>query len=142
MKNYSKLFKVLMVVLILISVAILVMGFVSNFGEAKVEMLLKWTYLMLGVALAAVVIMGLVISVVNDPKSLIKLVGLLIGVGVVCAIAYVLAPGNPAVGLVTEQPQSTTLKLTDTILNLTYLSAGAAIVSIVIGEIVAAIRNK
>lgn len=142
MKNYSKFFKILMFALILVSVGILVMGFLADFDDSKVELLLKWTYVMVGIAVAAVIIMGLIISVANNPKSLIKLAGIIVGVGAVCVLAYVLAPGNPAVGLITDQPEGSTLKLTDTILNLTYLAAGAAIVSIVIGEIVAAIRNK
>ena len=53
-----------------------------------------------------------------------------------------LAKGNPAIGLTTDQPDFQTLKLTDSILNLTYIVGAAAIVSIIIGEIVMAIRNK
>ena len=41
-----------------------------------------------------------------------------------------------------EQPSKSTLKLTDTILNLTYLVGGLTILSIIVGEIVAGIRNK
>ena len=39
-------------------------------------------------------------------------------------------------------PSAQQLKLTDTILTLTYLTGGAAILSIIVGEIVMAIRNK
>ena len=47
----------------------------------------------------------------------------------------------PAVGMA-QQPSASTLKLTDTILNLTYLTGGVAIVSIIVGEVVKGIRNK
>jgi hypothetical protein len=46
------------------------------------------------------------------------------------------------VGYIGEQPDQQTLKLTDTLLNLTYLLAGGAIVSIVVGEVISAVRNK
>ena len=52
-----------------------------------------------------------------------------------------LAPGTPAVGYLGEPVSDQTLKLTDTILNLTYLTFGAAIVSLVVGWIVGATRK-
>ena len=65
MKNYGKIFKILMLVLILISVALLVLGFVSGFeandGKA-VETLLYWAYFMIGFAIFACIIIGLIIT--------------------------------------------------------------------------------
>ena len=142
MNKLNTIFKVLMVVLILVSVAILVLGFTGGWSDQSVELLLKWTYAMVGIALVAALAVGIIINAMNDPKSLVKMLLGLVGVAAVCAVAYVLAPGSPCVGLIGDQPEASTLKITDTVLNLTYLAAGLAIVSIVIGEIVMAIRNK
>ena len=145
MKNYGKIFKLLMLVLILISVVLLVLGFVSGFeandGKA-VETLLYWAYFMIGFAIFACIIIGLIISVKNDPKALIKYGLVLAGAAVLCLISYVLAKGNPAVGLTTEQPSAMTLKLTDALLILTAIAGVGAILSIVVGEVVMAFRNK
>ena len=146
MKNYSKLFKIVMLVLVIISVALLVWGFLAGFesndGRA-VEVLLWWAYIILGIAVAAVVIFGLIISAKNDPKSLVRLgIGLLV-IAAICFIAYLLAPGKmPLQWNNAKVPTASELKLTDTILNLTYFTGALAIISIIVGEIVMAIRSK
>ena len=81
------------------------------------------------------------IAAVNDPKSLLKLVVGIVVVAAVCGVAYLLAPASPAMGML-QQPSTGTLKLTDTILNLTYLAGGLAILSIIFAEIWSAIRSK
>ena len=146
MKNYSKLFKIVMLVLVVISVALLVWGFLAGFesndGRA-VEVLLWWAYIILGIAVAAVVIFGLIISAKNDPKSLVRLgIGLLV-IAAICFIAYLLAPGKmPLQWNNAKVPTASELKLTDTILNLTYFTGALAIISIIVGEIVMAVRSK
>ena len=144
MNNYSKIFKLIMWVLLAISVVLLVLGFAIGFekNDAKlVDILFYWTYVMLIVAIIAVVIFGAWIGFKNNPKSLVKIGIGLVGVAVVCALAYLLAPGKEAVGML-DQPSHSTLKLTDTILNLTYFAGGLAILSIIVGEVVMAVRNK
>ena len=144
MKNYGKIFKLLMWVLVLVSVAILAwgstVGFEANDGQG-VDVLFYWAYAMVGLALFSVIVIGLVISAKNDPKSLLKLLIVALAVCAVVAGAYFLAPGTPALGLLEEHP-AMEYKLTDTVLNLTYLLAGGAILSIVLGEIVIAVRNR
>lgn len=134
----------MMLVLVLISAALVIwgfsVGFESNDGNA-VDVLFYWTYVMIGFALFAVIVLGLILMIKNDPKSLIKLAIVLVGTLVLCGIAYVLAPGSPALGML-DQPDAQTLKLTDTVLNLTYILGGAAILAIVAGEIVMSVRNK
>lgn len=133
-----------MLVLMVVSVAILVAGFVTGFeaNDGKfVDILFYWTYAMLAIALFAIVVIGLAIGIKNNPKFLVKLGIGVVAVAAVCAIAYFLAPGNPAVGLITEQPAASTLKLTDTVLNLTYFAGVAAVLAIIAGEIVMAVRK-
>jgi phosphoglycerol transferase MdoB-like AlkP superfamily enzyme len=141
MKSYNKIFKWAMVILIVVSVVLLVLGFTGGWKEGNVDTLLGWTYCMVGLALAAVVIVGLVVGAINDPKSLVKLGLGLVAVAAVCFIAYLIAPGAPAMGML-EQPSAATLKLTDTILYLTYFAGIVAVLSIVVGEIRLAITNK
>ena len=140
----EKIFKWSMVALIIISVALLIWGFAvgfeSNDGRA-VETLLYWAYVMIGIAVASWVLVGLFISAKNNPKSLIKTGIILVGAAVICLVAYLLAKGEPAMGMLV-QPAQGELKLTDTILNLTYFFGAAAIIAIIVGEIRMAMVNK
>lgn len=143
----NKFFKILMLVLILVSVGLLVwgsvVGFTTNDGKA-VDVLFYWAYVMVGLAVASWVLVGLVLMAKNNPKSLVK-VGIVFVVAAALAfVAYLLAPGNPAVGRENVSPADTlaTLKLTDTVLNLTYFASAAAVVAIIIGEIRLAIINR
>ena len=56
-------------------------------------------------------------------------------------LAWLLAPGTPAVGYLGEPVSDGTLKLTDTILNLTYLLFGGSIVALIAGWIIGATRK-
>ena len=141
----NKIFKWGLVVLILISVALLVFGFVKGFetNDAKaVDALLGWAYIMIGLALFAWIVLGLVISILNDPKSLIKMGIVLVGIAAVCLVAFLLAKGNPAVGYTGAPVSAGMLKLTDTVLTLTAIAGVGAIVAIVVGEIRLAITNR
>ena len=133
-----------MVGLIVISVAILVWGFIAGFetndGQA-VNVLLYWGYVMIGIALLAVVVVGAIIGFKNDPKSIVKLLVGIVLIAAVCFVVYLISPGKPAMGML-EQPAQGTLRLTDTILNLTYITGAAAIIAIVVGEVIMSVRNK
>ena len=130
-----------MVLLIVVSVVLIVLVFAAGWKEGNVDSLLTWTYIMVGLALAAVIVVGLIIGAMNDPKSLVKLgIGLVV-VAAVCFAAYLIAPGAPAMGML-QQPSEATLKLTDTILYLTYFAGIVAVLAIVVGEIRLAITNK
>ena len=143
----NKFFKILMLVLILVSVGLLVwgsvVGFTTNDGQA-VDVLFYWAYVMVGLAVASWVLVGLILMAKNNPKSLIKVGIVLVVAAALAFVAYLLAPGNPAVGRENISPADTlaTLKLTDTVLNLTYFAGAAAVLAIIIGEIRLAIINR
>ena len=142
----NKIFKWGMVVLILISVAILVWGFSAGFANGNealpaTNVLLTWAAIMIGIALFCWIVIGLIVSVKNDPKSIIKMGIVLVGIAVVCLIAYLLAKGDPVPGAAVTSTAGE-LKLTDTILNLTLIAGVGAIVAIIVGEIRLAITNK
>ena len=143
----NKIFKLGMVVLILISVAILIWGFVAGFEVNKVatpptNTLLTWAAIMIGIALFCWVVIGLIISIMNDPKSLVKMGIALLVVAALCLVAFFLAKGNPVPGYTGKPVSAGMLKLTDTILILTAIAGVGAILSIIVGEIRLAIANK
>ena len=141
----NKIFKWGLVVLILISVAILVWGFAAGFATPDkvalppTNVLLTWAAIMIGIALFCWIVVGLIISVKNDPKSLIKMGLVVVGIAVVCVLAYLLAKGSEIPG---TDATAGELKLTDTILILTAIAGIGAIAAIIVGEIRMAITNK
>ena len=148
MKNYNKIFKWIMLAISVVALGLLVWGFVKGFpanvaeDNGTVDPLLNWGYLVIGIALFCVIVVGTIVSAINNPKSLVKLGIVLVAIAAVCFVVYLLSPGNEALNLTIEKlPSATTLKLTDTVLNLTYLSGALAILAIVFGEIWGAVRK-
>ncbi|MBR6001689.1 MAG: hypothetical protein IK045_02380 [Bacteroidales bacterium] len=142
-KLYAKIFKWCSWALLVASVVILLVAWLGGFSDAGVNLLLGWAYGMLGLAIAAIICVGIFITATTHPKNLIKLCIVVAGVAVIALLCWVLAKGNPAVGYTGAVPPSQgTLKLTDAVLNLTYLVGGAAIVAIIFSEIYSAIRSK
>ena len=142
--KYEKIIKWVLVALFIVGVVFSFYGFAVGFesnGNAPVDNILYCAYAFAAVAIAAVLFGVLVIGGMNNPKSLLKLLAGVVAIGAVVAVAYVLAPGTPAVGYLGEPVSDGTLKLTDTILNLTYLLFGGAIVALVVGWVVGATRK-
>lgn len=145
-QKYAKIFKILLWVLMILSVAVLVWGsltgFEANDGTAT-NVLLYWAYIVLGIALVSVICVGLYVTAVTNPKGLIRIGVAILAAAVLFGVCYVLASGAPAVGYSgAKLPSANELKMTDTILNLAYLVGGAAILSIIVGEVLMTIRNK
>ena len=148
-QKYSIIFKVISWVLMIISIAVVVWGSVVGYlktvaaDNGTVDPLLYWTYIMIGLALCAVIIVGLIISIRNNPKSLLKMLLVVVAAAVLIGVAYLTASGAPAVGYTgAKLPSDAELKLTDTVLNLAYILAAGAILSIVCGEVIMALKGK
>ena len=142
--KYDKIIKWVLVALFIVGIVFSVYGFIVGFesnGNAPVDNILYCAYAFAAIALLAVVLGVVVIGGINNPKSLLKLVLGLVVVGAIVAVAYVLAPGTPAVGYLGDPVSDGTLKLTDTVLNLTYFTFGLSILALVIGWIVGAVRK-
>ena len=143
---YAKIVKWISLALLIISVGLSVWAF-TRFGgagkEAAVNTMLYWAYAMLILALIAVLCIGLYVAVKTDPKSLVRIGIAIAGAAVLCLVAYLLASGKPAIGFTGATPPTAgELKLTDTVLNLTYILGAGAIVAIIAGEIISGILNK
>lgn len=141
---YEKIIKWSMLALLLLSAAIVILGYALGFEEndgTMVDTLFYWTYLMIGIAIGAAVVVNVIVNAINEPKSLIKTGLVILGCVVVVALAYFTASGSPVDGQWTVEPSYETLKFTDMILNLTYFLFGVAILSIIGGFIYNAIRK-
>ena len=142
--KYAKIIKWILAVLFVVGVVFSFYGFAVGFesnGNAPVDNMLYCAYAFALITVAAVVFGVVVIGGINNPKSLLKLLAGLVVIVAVVAVAYVLAPGTPAVGYLGEPVSDGTLKLTDTMLNLTYFLFGGALLALVAGRIIGAIRK-
>ena len=142
--KYEKITKWLLVALFIVGIVFSVYGFIVGFesnGNAPVDNILYCAYAFAGLALLAVVLGVVVIGGINNPKTLLKMLVGLVVIAAIAAVAYVLAPGTPAVGYLGEPVSDGILKLTDTVLNLTYFAFGAAILSLIVGWVVSATRK-
>lgn len=142
--KYIKTAKWIMLGLIAVSVIVFFFGWIYGFEKndaLAVDALFVWTYVMVAAAILAIIAVGGYISSKNDASFLKKLAIVVGGAVVLCAVVYLVSPGKPAMGML-EQPSEQTLRLTDTVLNLTYIFSAAAIVSIIVGEAVLKIKNK
>ena len=142
--KYEKIIKWVLAVLFVVGIVFSFYGFAVGFesnGNAPVDNMLYCAYAFAAVAILAVLIGVVVIGGINNPKSLLKLILGIVAIAAVVAVAYVLAPGTPAVGYLGDPVSDGTLKLVDTVLNLTYLLFGGALLALVAGWIVGATRK-
>ena len=142
--KYDKIIKWILLALFIVGVVFSFYGFAVGFesnGNAPVDNMLYCAYAYAIIAILAVLTGVVVIGGINNPKNLLKLLAGIVVIAAVIAVAYFLAPGTPAVGYLGEPVSDMTLKLTDTMLNLTYLLCGGAILSLIVGAIVSATRK-
>lgn len=138
----NKIFKWCMVLLIVISAALAIwaaaVGFTSNDGQ-PIDVMLYWAYVLIGIALVSWVVIGGIVLAKDNPKGLLGVVLGVVALAVVCLVAYLIASGSPIPG---RDDAASTLKLTDTVLNLIYLLAALTVAAIVAGEVRLAIKNR
>ena len=142
--KYDKIIKWVLVALFILGVIFSFYGFAVGFeanGNAPVDTMLYCAYAYAAIAILAVLFGVVVIGGINNPKTLLKLFLGVVAIAAIIAGAYFLAPGTPAVGYLGEPVSDGTLKLTDTILNLTYLLFGGAILALIAGWIIGATRK-
>ena len=142
--KYEKVIKWILLALFIVGAVLSFYGFAVGFesnNNAPVDNILYGAYGFAALTIAAVFFGVVVIGGINNPMSLVKLLIGLVVIAVVIAGAYFLAPGTPAVGYLGEPVSDATLKLTDTILNLTYLLCGGAILSLVAGAVISALKK-
>ncbi|MFR8803620.1 MAG: hypothetical protein ACLVGR_03945 [Anaerovoracaceae bacterium] len=120
----------------------IVFGILAFVNEgSSVDLLLRYTYFLFFAAVVIWIGLAIFIAGRNNPKNLLKAAGVVVGIAVLVVLAYVLSAGAPALNVKT-QPTPQWLKLTDTMLLLTYVLGGAAIIAIIVGAVRDAINNK
>ena len=135
----NKIFKITGWVLGLLGIVFGILAF-ANEGSS-VDLLLRYTYFLFFAAVVIWIGLAIFIAGRNNPKNLLKAAGVVVGVAALVVLAYVLSAGAPALNVKT-QPTPQWLKLTDTMLLLTYVLGGAAIIAIIVGAVRDAITNK
>ena len=135
----NKIFKITGWVLGLLGIVFGILAFVNE--GSSVDLLLRYTYFLFFAAVVIWIGLAIFIAGRNNPKNLLKAAGVVVGIAVLVVLAYVLSAGAPALNVKT-QPTPQWLKLTDTMLLLTYVLGGAAIVAIIVGAIRDAFNNK
>lgn len=137
----NKIIKWVMWILIAIGVAVTVYAFVADFSETSINVLLYWAYAMVGAAVLSI-LLAIGANAKVNPKALITYAIVLVGAAALIGVAYVLAPGTPAIGYNGAPVTDQTLKLTDTILNLTYITLGTSVVAILVSIVWGAVKGK
>jgi|UniRef100_UPI004029C09C ABC-type dipeptide/oligopeptide/nickel transport system permease component len=135
----NKIFKITGWVLGLLGIVFGILAFVNE--GSSVDLLLRYTYFLFFAAVVIWIGLAIFIAGRNNPKNLLKAAGVVVGIAVLVVLAYVLSAGAPALNVKT-QPTPQWLKLTDTMLLLTYVLGGAAIIAIIVGAVRDAINNK
>ena len=135
----NKIFKITGWVLGLLGIVFGILAFVNE--GSSVDLLLRYTYFLIFAAVVIWIGLAIFIAGRNNPKNLLKAAGVVVGVTALVVLAYVLSAGAPALNVKT-QPTPQWLKLTDTMLLLTYVLGGAAIIAIIVGAVRDAINNK
>lgn len=135
----NKIFKITGWVLGLLGIVFGILAFVNE--GSSVDLLLRYTYFLFFAAVVIWIGLAIFIAGRNNPKNLLKAAGVVVGVAALVVLAYVLSAGAPALNVKT-QPTPLWLKLTDTMLLLTYVLGGAAIIAIIVGAVRDAINNK
>ena len=98
----------------------------------RVDIALVWAYILILLTALAAVVFPL-ISVLSNPKGLIRLAMVLVGAAVLVLVSYFMASGTPLdiIGYTgTGNSDPSTLKMVDTVLFVTYILFGMALVSI------------
>lgn len=135
----NKIFKITGWVLGLLGIVFGILAFVNE--GSSVDLLIRYTYFLFFAAVVIWIGLAIFIAGRNNPKNLLKAAGVVVGVTALVVLAYVLSAGAPALNVKT-QPTPQWLKLTDTMLLLTYVLGGAAIIAIIVGAVRDAINNK
>ncbi|MCQ2166004.1 MAG: hypothetical protein MJY49_01055 [Bacteroidales bacterium] len=136
----NKIIKWITWALMIVGVIFTILVFAQNGSDLSVNLLLYWAYAMVALAIASIVY-GIVRDSIINPKNVKKIGIVLVGAVVLIGLAYVFAPGTPAVGYVGAPVSDGALKLTDTVLNLTYFSVAAAILAVIAAAVMDSVKK-
>lgn len=117
--------------LIAISVIVVLIG---GYASVNVDLMLRWMYIILGLAVACVVLLPLYTLAQNPKGAMGSLIGL-VAILVVFGVAYALGSDTPVITPANTYDDPFQLKISDAGLYMTYFMLIASIVVIIYGEI-------
>ncbi len=126
----NKVFKIIAWV---IGILGLVLAILAMNGQSP-DTLIRFTYVVIIAAVVIWVGLAIILAAKNNPKGLIKSCIVLVAACVLVFVVYSLASVSPAYNVKT-QPSDQMLKLSETMLILTYILAGCAVLAICFGAI-------
>lgn len=135
----SKFTKYLLYILFAVSLVFIIGFFVNQ--DAMLDSFLYYTYVLVGVALLAAIILPM-INLLSNPKGLKKMLMFLLIAVVLLGVSYALASSDPLVVKVNVEASESALKLTDAGLILTYILSVFAFLAILLGGLVRMVRNR
>ena len=139
----SKFTKILEICLLVISLIGLVVFFANKAlaTTGMLDIVLFWAYALVIAAIVLVVVLS-IINMAGNKKSL-KKTGILLLIAVaLIGVSYLLASGDPIAVNMEVQPTHATLKMTDTLLNLSYALVVIALLALVWGSVRNLIKNR
>ncbi|MCD8207819.1 MAG: hypothetical protein LUD72_07770, partial [Bacteroidales bacterium] len=120
------------------------LGFLVGFDKSNaafVDALLYYGYIICGAAIVAIIVLLILNGVQGNPKGLVRGLIVVVAIVVVVGLVYLISPGNVPQGYYGADQTVSTLKITDTLLTLTYAFTGVAICAILVAVIVNAVRK-
>ena len=135
----SKFTKYLLYILFAVSLVFIIGFFVNQ--DAMLDSFLYYTYVLVGVALLAAIILPM-INLLSNPKGLKKMLLFLLIAVVLIGVSYALASSEPLVVKINIEASENALKLTDAGLILTYILSAFAFLAILLGGVVKMVRNR
>ena len=149
MSKYTKFVKILMWVLLGVGAGVVVWGAAIKGvpatpadDGAAVEVILYWAYALVALAVASIVVLGLYTTAAQKGiKGILKLLGVVVGACVVVGGAFLLAKFQGGNIVLANGATPSDILITNTVLNLTYLLCGLAVVSILFSAIYTSVRK-
>lgn len=146
MKIISKVATSIMVVLMVISVALILLGYVEGSTDATAEgswneIAIMFTYVVFGISIFGIIVAEL-LAAMSDIKAVIKGLVVLVGAVALVGICWAMADTTPLnmVGYEGTQNTETWLAISDTGIFLAYIFFAVAVLAIIVTEIYNSIK--
>ena len=146
-KVIKALFWVLFVGLIILFGLCALMGLTDK-NELGVQLPTIWTSLLITVStvmvllpIGIIIVLGIILGAMNNPKGLLKIILFALGFVVIVAATYFLASGDPVPLAHGTDATPFSFKLADTALYVIYIALGGVILSLIIGAIYRLIKG-
>lgn len=148
MTNLQKILSYLLIVLFVITAILVVMFYTQvvpianeadQIAHGTTDMTLGWAVVLFGVCAVAAVafpVYEFVKQLIDNPKSAIKTIVMIVAVAVVCIIAYSLASGSmDSITPTLVETDEPTLKWSGAGLNALYITLGISIIAVIYAEV-------